>query len=200
MDNSHTATPEYPISACLVTRGDLPMDAIRAELAAAGIAEVIVWDNSRQRDEGVYGRYRAVEQAAYPLCYTQDDDCFVPAATILALIEAHQPGTITANMPERFWPHYPDSCLLGFGAVFEREMPEQAFARYAAYRRRRLQAEDRKRRPDVVFTALTPHTKLALPVENLPVATAEYRLYRQPGHSKERERVLRQARRARMFA
>lgn len=194
------ATLERPVSACLVTRGDLSLTAILQELEAAGIAEVVIWNNALEEDCGVYGRYRAVEQALHSLVYTQDDDCIVPAATILELLAAHQPGDITANMPERFWPHYPDSCLLGFGAVFERRLPILAFARYQAYRRRRLQSDDPRRRPDVVFTALTPHMKLALPVENLPAATGAYRMYRQPGHSRERERVLRQARRARMFA
>ena len=185
------------VTACLVTRGDLPLAAILQEIRAAGIEDVQVYDNSREPNEAVYGRYLAIARAKHAVVFTQDDDCVVPAASIRALIAARQPGEIAASMPARFWPHYPDSCLLGFGACFGRELPEQAFARFEAWRRKALRPGDRRVRPDVIFTALTPHRKLELPVEILPAASAPGRMYRQQGHSRQRQRVLEHARRAR---
>ncbi len=180
------------VSACLVTKGDLDLTAILREIDAAGITDVVIWDNALEHDEGVYGRYRAIQQAQHPIVYVQDDDCIVPAATILILAAAHRRGII-CNMPARFVPHYPDSCLLGFGAVFERELPARAFARYIA----RYGAGRERERPDVVFTALTPFRRLDLPVEILPVSSAPERQWRRRGHHRQRERVLRLARRVR---
>jgi hypothetical protein len=185
------------ISACLVTRGNLDMTLILQSILTAGIDDVRIWNNALEHDEAVYGRYRAVEQARHQIIYSQDDDCVVPPGTILALIAAHEPGTITANMPLAFHPHYPDSCLLGFGSVFDRDAPERAFRRFEAYHRKRYQLKDRRIRPDVIFTALTPHRKVVMPFENLSAATAPDRMYMQRGHARERDRVLRMARRAR---
>lgn len=163
-----------------------------AQMEAAGIEDFVIWDNAQAENVAVYGRYRAVTMAACETCYSQDDDVIVPADTIRALLEAHEPGRITANMPPEFLAHYPDSCLLGFGAVFDRDLPALAFKRYASGR-----LADFRRRPDVVFTALTPYATLSLPVEILPYAYGPDRMYRQRGHIRERQRVLQRCRRIR---
>ena len=166
-----------------------------AEMARAGIEDFVIWDNSQTTDFAVYGRYRAVELAANETCYSQDDDVIVPSATIRALLAAHEPGRITANMPAQFLPHYPDSCLLGFGAVFDADLPRQAFERYARHAPRTK--GDILKRPDVVFAALTPYQTVTLPVESLPYAYGPDRMYRQENHHQERLRVLQRCRRIR---
>ncbi len=175
------------VSACLVTRGNVPMQPIMSSLA--GIAdEIDVWDNSFEQNEGVFGRYLSIERASHEVVFVQDDDCLLPSESIRAILSAYEPGRIVANMPDEFRKNYTDSCLIGFGAVFDRDLPEKAFARFGAGGRKR---------PDVVFTTLTPFTLVDVPFEHLPYAFADDRMYRQRGHAAQRHRTLAKARRVR---
>src|SRR5689334_21850077 len=80
------------VSACLVTRGDVPMQPILDSLP--GEWEKIVWDNKQgpygidpngeqiwvrayRGDLSVYGRYAAIEFATGDLIWVQDDDVIV---------------------------------------------------------------------------------------------------------------------------
>ena len=115
------------VAACLVTRGNVPMEEILESIPADW--EIVLWDNTKQPDLGVYGRYQAIELTDAELIYVQDDDAVLETADILELASwltvpgMLPPDTLVANMPERFRPHYPDSCLVGFGAIFERHLP-----------------------------------------------------------------------------
>lgn len=98
------------VTACLVTRGDVPMQPILDSLPPEW--EIILWDNEswingespechrilpHHRDEidetwlvkdlAVYGRYAAIKYASHDFIYTQDDDCIVsdPWAVVDAL-------------------------------------------------------------------------------------------------------------------
>ncbi len=178
------------VTACLVTRGDVDMQPILDSLA--GI-DVELWDNSIEQDAGVYGRYLAAERATCDIVYVQDDDCLLSAEAIDRIITAYEPGRIVANMPPDFRHHYTDSCLVGFGAVFDRDLPARAFERY----RLAEMPWDRRLRPDVVFTALTPFALVDVPVEILPHAYGSHRMFRQRGHSLDRQITLSRARRVR---
>jgi hypothetical protein len=175
------------VSACLVTRGDVDMTDILAAIFDAGIRDVHLWDNSVLDNSGVYGRYRAIERARHPVVYVQDDDCVVPPDSITELIDQYQPGKIVANMPQEHRSKYSDSCLIGFGAVFDKGLPAAAFKRMnpTIYR------------PDVVFTALTPMLWVDLPFTHQPWAFAENRMYRQKEHTQQRTQTLMRARRVR---
>lgn len=191
------------VSAVVVTRGNVDLSEILLSLEP--FQQVIVWENGAgarelvdgrlmpphdggQEDLGVYGRYAALDYAAYGAVFTQDDDCVLPPGSLQAIVAAYEPGVLTANMPAGFRSHYYDSCLVGFGAIFDRELPEQAFEQYGA---------GHEQRPDVVFSALTPRKLIDVPYRNLPWATGADRAYRQPGHTRERQAVLRRARRIR---
>ncbi len=175
------------VSACLVTRGDVDMTDILAAIFQAGIEEVQLWDNSKQDNSGVYGRYRAIDRARHAVVYVQDDDCLVPPDSIMELIGQYQPGKIVANMPQEHRHKHTDSCLIGFGAVFDKGLPAAAFARM----------NPTNYRPDVVFTTLTPMVWVDVPFTHQPWAFAENRMYRQREHTQERTRTLMQARRVR---
>ena len=181
------------VTACLVTRGNVDMDPIAASLTAAGISRLTIWDNSREQDSGVYGRYLAVGRATGDVIYTQDDDCLLPEESIHLLLEAYEPGRIVANMPKPFRKNYSDSCLVGFGAVFDRDLPAKAFERF----REAGTSWDYHERPDVIFTALTPFTLVDVPVEILEYAYGADRAYRQRSHVIDRHRALTAARLAR---
>ncbi len=182
------------LSAVVVTRGNVSLEPILDSFTAAGIHDFTVWDNSRRPDDlGVFGRYAALPECGRDIVLVQDDDVILPVDTIEALAAAYEPGRIVANMPQRFWKFYSDSCLVGFGAVFDRDLPTWAFENFRAYWGRSKPLL----RPDVVFTALTESKWLDLPYTEREFATGPDRAYRQKGHTLERQRVLAMARKAR---
>lgn len=214
--------------AVLVTRGDVDLSEIvrsltgcaaeiivwnndpngktAAELvnAVAAVSTVpVIWANTEARDLSVYGRYAALRAvpAGAPVL-VQDDDCVLPPASLEKLLDAYVPGELVCNMPAVFRAHYSDSGLVGFGALFDAPLPNDAFARLSAHMERSILAEpddtvfagEFLRCCDVVFTALAPMTWIDVPYDNLPHATAPGRMYRQPGHVGERARMLTLAR------
>ena len=183
------------VSAVIVTRGDVDLEPIIATIPLAW--DLVVWDNSKRDDLGVYGRYAALEECEHDVVYVQDDDCVTDPVEIAS---AYEPGRIVSNMPHafrRFYPHR-DSCLLGFGAVFDRDLPVPAFKQFwGAPIWNPVSYGDFCRTCDVVFAALVPHTRIDVPYENLPHATAPERMYQQPGHSAERRQMLKYARQVR---
>lgn len=174
-------------------------------------------------DLSVYGRYAAIQYASHPLVYVQDDDCVVsdPQQIVdvwdemetLARIEQSPDSTnfLVANMPQEFRPHYLDSCLVGFGACFHRDAPARAFQAYVDFypvpvglvapKRWQDGIDDEAallhRTCDVVFTTLTPRVLVDVPVEVLPYAHDENRMWKQPDHFGERTQVLEMARKVR---
>lgn len=208
------------VCAVIVTRGNVDIEPILRTLPTHW--GWVVWDNSIENNLGVFGRYAGIERAVVAklddpadvrpgtLIYVQDDDCLLRPESFDALLGAWQPGHVVCNMPEPFRAHYSDSALVGFGALFERDLPERAFARFA-----RSQRTDYARDPDgprgaisalgaawerccdVVFTTLTPMIWVDVPYENLPYAYGADRMYRQAEHVGERARMLDLARQVR---
>jgi hypothetical protein len=186
------------VSAVLVTRGDVDMMPIVESLAE--FADVNVWDNSVEPDLAVYGRYAALARCSRDVVLVQDDDVLLPRESILALCAAYEPGVLVANMPQRFRDtgFYDDHCLVGFGALFDRELPRSAFHRFASdpfdgysnwgwY----LPGGERFNRAcDIVFSAFTPRKLLDLPYKDRDFASAPNRMWRQPNHVGERTRML----------
>ncbi len=120
------------VSAVIVTRGDHP-EAIGEILDSLPYEDVVIWDNSkREKDEKCLGRYLGMIFTRNELIYLQDDDILFTAHE--QLLEAHQPGRITANMPspwyERTGYDREESVQVGAGSLMERSMPSKAFAQY----------------------------------------------------------------------
>lgn len=209
------------VSAVIPTRGDVDLSPILESLSWCD--EVLVWDNSKRQDLSVYGRYAMIAEARNELILTQDDDCIVsdPQRIANAWIsnrnnneygvaprQVEPEEFLVANMPQEFRPHYPDSCLVGFGACFHRDLPDQAIERFVygalkmignEYTGEHVQAvlETQDRTCDVWFTTLTPRVLVDVPVERLDYAFGANRMYNQPGHVEERTRVLEMARKVR---
>lgn len=167
------------ITACLVTRGDVQMDTIRASLP---FRDILIWDNSAaEQDVSCYGRFKAAMTAATPLILTQDDDCLMP---VFGLLEAFDPAKMRmlVNVPPDEKP------LTAWGAIFYRDTVKAAFDRYlAAY------PEDDffYRTCDVIHTSLTPWDRVDLGHADFPWAAAENRMYRAPDHYDVREEAER---------
>lgn len=211
------------VGACLVTRGDVSLNPILEAFDQFGFDEVVVWDNNHREDLAVYGRYAAIAETKSDLIYVQDDDVVLRADAIMHLVDLHEPGHVVCNMPQEFrHPFYAEHALVGFGAVFDRDLPEQAWHRFfegywdfgirnplsplllktdgichtideTYARRAHHQASFDAafaRTCDVIFTALTPRILADVPKTNLPWATDSDRMFRQPSHVGERQRML----------
>jgi hypothetical protein len=150
-------------------------------------------------------------------CIVSDPRAIVDEYVALAPIATAHPVSVVCNMPEpwRSNPFYTEHALVGFGAAFHRDAPARAFARYwesTAKRREAImaghmpsptmlaamrEAENPARWPehflrtcDVVFTALTPRVLVDIPHESFDYAWDADRMWRQPDHQGERERML----------
>ncbi len=177
------------VAACLVTRGNVPMDDITESFPDDW--EVVVWDNSKRGDLGVYGRYAAIGLTDAEIIYVQDDDAVLEPESLYALVTRAMmmPFALFANMPERFRPHYPDSCLVGFGAAFGRDLPREAFGKMP------VAPLDFYLTCDVYFTALTEmRFLLDQPYRDQPWASDPDRMWKQPEHVPTRAAALREAR------
>jgi hypothetical protein len=207
------------VSAVIVTRGDVDLTQIVESLTDAGIPDVIVWDNSVREDAAVCGRYLGIEDAKHDLIYVQDDDVLHTPDGIREMIRAHDPegnlvvfdgpdSYVTCNMPANFRKQsfYAEHALVGFGAVFHRDLPFKAFERlgisreisptpeeewndlYVIKNGQRLGPIDAqlfRRRCDLVFTALTPHVLVDVLYKDMPWASAPNRMWMRPEHRDE---------------
>ena len=115
-------TPDK-VSACLVTRGDCDMTPILESLKDQGITDIVVWDNSVEKDEGIFGRYCATSRVKNDVVVTQDDDVIV--SDYAAILEAYEPGQLTVNYPQPYDVPWPSA-----GSVWDKHLPRLAFARY----------------------------------------------------------------------
>lgn len=178
------------VGVAVVTRGDVALGPVLKPLRV--FAQVEVWDNSREADMGVYGRYVAMARLKTPVVVTVDDDTVLPARTVDRLRAAYEPGVIVCNVPARFRERYTDSGLVGFGAIFDRELVDAAFDRFHAVYEGTVDEEFRRRTCDLVFTMLGGPLKFVdLPYRELPYAQDGSRMWRQPDHFDERERMRR---------
>jgi hypothetical protein len=205
------------VSACLVTRGDVDLEPIIASIPQGW--EILIWDNGckmihrsdgwaeRITDLSVYGRYAAIEYASHDLIFVQDDDVIVsdPQAIVDAWIGSNGPfnagAHIVCNMPPEFRPHYPDSGLVGFGASFHRDAPQRAFDRFSLHYNTpdspRFDQQMLYRRADNLFTVLTPRVLVDVPKTDCSYASDPNRMWRQQGHTSERDAMIRLARQVR---
>lgn len=181
------------VTAVIPTRGNVDLTPILDSLAGCG--EVIVWDNScEDADSKVYARYLAIAKARNSVVYTQDDDCLVD---VEAVCRHYAPGALTANMPQSRWPDYPDSALVGWGSVFDRDLPAQAFRHFFDFHGQVID-------PlflmtcDVVFSTLARRRRIIdVGFTHLPWAEGPGRMFTSPGHTEIRDVQLALAREAR---
>jgi hypothetical protein len=198
------------VAAIIVTRGDQDLEPVVASLPEEW--DVVIWDNSREDvDLSVYGRYAAIDRTDAELIYVQDDDCIVsdPEAIVKEWervthfnLDRHAgmpyDRHVVCNMPPEFrHGFYEEHALVGFGAVFHRDAPERAFDRFQLDNygvtfplTSPTEVSWFHRTCDIVFTALTPRVLVDVPVESLPYAHHETRLWKQPGHQADRVRML----------
>lgn len=150
---------------------------------------------TERRDEmSVYGRYAAVEYAHNDLIYVQDDDCVVsdPRAIVDAHLNQTHSLTVACNMPEPWAsnPFYERHALVGFGAAFHRDAPKRAFRKLLSRWEPDGQRDWFHRTCDIPFTFFTPQIRVQVPHESFAYASGDDRMWRQPSHQSERQRML----------
>lgn len=109
------------VTLTIPTRGDIDLAPILDTLP--DFAAVIVWDNSQRHDYGIFARYAAITLAPTEVIATQDDDLIVTGWD--ELLADYQPGVLVCNYPAPW-----DIPWVARGAVFDRDLPDRAFARY----------------------------------------------------------------------
>jgi hypothetical protein len=154
------------VSAVIVTRGDVDLTSVLESLFDFG--EVIVWDNSKQTNLKVFGRYRAALNAKNDVVFTQDDDCVLDAAQV---VSAYEPGKVVCNMPVAKRAEYASlGCnhisLVGWGACFHRGLIHKMHACIERYGLDDLFL----RECDRVFTAANELKLVDVPFRHLPHA------------------------------
>jgi len=187
------------VCACLVTRGDVDMQPIFDTLP---YGEVVIWDNSkREKDWKVWGRYEAIRETDKPVIFFQDDDCLVHCH--YELLDAYEPGVVVGNMLDADvarLAYYHDTTLLGWGALFDRHLPDAAFEKWQRYYpldwefKTGLGAE-------TVFPMLSRTKTIIKGVQWLdqggPVLERENRMWRQPNFYQQRDFWMARAREVR---
>lgn len=207
------------VSAIIVTRGDVDLRSILESIpqdwqvivwdnGAGNVLEraktpsrLMTLDDDI-RDLAVYGRYAAIEYTSSELIYVQDDDVLHKPEGIHEIVNRYYDalgrewdhifgGGVVCNMPANFrHSFYQEHALVGFGAVFHRDLPFKAFRRIPRGQFFFDQRHWFYRACDIVFTALTPRVLVDVPYEDLPWASAPNRMWQQPSHRKERGDML----------
>lgn len=169
---------------CVIpTRGDVDLEPVLDSIPVP----TVIWNNSQREDFGVYARYMAILTTDAQVIVTQDDDLVLPRASWDALLAAYEPGKIVCNVPERFRERYIDSGMVGFGAIFDRDLAFDAFAQYVNAGGDLMNPEF-QRTSDIVFTMLGGELVFVdLPYEDREFARDDSRMWRQPGHFEERD-------------
>lgn len=157
------------VSAVLVTRGDIDMSPI---LDSLPFADVVLYDNSKRQDRGIYGRYHAIREAKNTIIVTQDDDVLVTCWD--DILAAYEPGVLTVNYPEPW-----DIPWVARGAIFDCDLPGRAFSRYL--NRYPFDQYFTHSACDGVFSLLTETKVIDVGSEDLPHGFAPNRVSTSPG-------------------
>lgn len=167
------------VSAVLVTRGDVNLSRILESIAEAGIAEAIVWDNSRREDLKTFGRYAALPECKHDVVFFQDDDIVLPPATIEGLLAAYEPGVWLANMSPGWVAgrDLHDSVFVGAGGLLDRDLPARSLAKYDTMFER---DELFHYYPETILTIPSRIKRVDLPLEVLPWGYAPNRMNAEP--------------------
>lgn len=180
------------VSAVIVTRGNVPLLPTIDPIRAAGIDDIVVWNNAeREHDYRIFGRYAALAEIKNPVVFWVDDD--VVFTNFDALFDAYQPGALIANMDEAWvkGAGYNDALvLMGAGSLCDAHLPSMIFSEYLKHF---PFDDDLLVECDFAFGTLAVQSGLAYRVdvgyEVREFSDAPDRLYLQPGQT-ERKRAM----------
>ena len=171
------------VTAIIPTRGDVPLGRIADRLREyPEIQEIRFVIGSTPLNR--YKTILEIPGTGDEIYYTQDDDCLT---NIGPLLDAYNPAVITNAMtPEHAKRYEGHQTLIGFGAVFSRELVRHAFHDFPWDR-----DDVFFRESDRIFPTVNPHNTVYPLIEILPWANAENRLWKQPDHLAARDEMNR---------
>jgi len=165
------------ISVCLITKDAEYPKEIWDHIAQFDFDEVLV----KTMSDSPYRKHELFARAKNDLIFYQDDDAICP---IGELLEQSDPTTINVAMKEGHHSAYKDNRAtmgLGWGAIFPKKVLEVLKTYTDVY------GEDDvfKRETERILTYLSfPQNRLILPIQDLPSAWGDDRLWRQPDHQR----------------
>lgn len=167
------------VSAVIVTKGDVDLSPVLDSLI---FDDVVVWDNSVERDFKTFGRFLGTGRARNPVIYSQDDDIVHTAENQAAIVAAYEPGVLTGCM----WPEwsdgaraqgiengYDDLVFPGSGSISTRDVWEWALL---AYCREWPEDDFFHLWSDTIIGVIAPTKQLDIRFDALPWAEADDRM------------------------
>lgn len=172
------------VSCVIPTRGNVDMTEILESLEAEGFGEIIVWDNSKRENLGIYGRFAAIAEAKHDVIATQSDDVVVTHWP--EILDAYEPGVTVINYPQEWTNDIPWICC---GTVFDKGTEKRVFDLYqTAYD---LDDDLMFYIADGVFACLAlPRKVLAYPYKELPWANDPGRVSTSPGWYDDKRQLI----------
>lgn len=164
------------VSCCLITKDSTYPIEILNHLSQFPFGEILILTHS----DSPFCKHELFKKAKFDLIYYQDDDAICP---VLELAKQGEKDIVNVAMKEGHYVAYKDNRAtmgLGWGAIFPKALLE-ILKKYTD-----IYGEDDvyKRETERIFTYLTfPQNRLVLPIQDLPSAYNEDRLWRQPEHN-----------------
>ncbi len=155
---SRTMLDPEQVTSVLVTKGGAEMERIVSSIPYRSV----VYDNTKVLDLKVLGRYVMLSGVQTPVVYNQDDDCILASEAHKILRAHYKPGYVTGLMPRdhaMFGGHPEPYSLLGWGAVYDKELPALAFSRWLAGGGA---LADLLFDCDIIFSGMTPFQRVAI--------------------------------------
>lgn len=169
------------VSAVVVTRGGYDISDVLKDLP---YDEVIVWDNSVERDYKFYGSFHAaLTRAKHDVIYFQDDDLIFSKHD--ELLAAYEPGRLISNMSEKWITdlHYYDLAFTGPGSLIDKSLIQPTFDRYLArYPEDQLFYNEAA----MIFGVLVPYKRIDFGFDILPRASEDDRMWKQEWHQRDK--------------
>lgn len=163
------------VSCCLITKEAVYPQQILDEIKKYPFGEILILTNS----DSPYNKHKLFQAAKFDHIYYQDDDAICP---IRQLSEKSIPALINVAMKPGHYEQYKNTRMtmgLGWGAIF----PKKVLDTLQKYTDKYGEDEIYKRETERILTYLNyPQNRMVLPIIDLPSATAEDRLWRQPEH------------------
>jgi len=163
------------ISCCLITKDSVYPPEVLDHISQFPFGEILILTHS----DSPFRKHELFAKAKFDYIYYQDDDCIAP---VQELLEQSKPDIINlAIKPAHYNLHKDNRATmgLGWGAIFPKKLLE-VLKKYTD-----VYGEDEvyKRETERIFTYLSyPQNRLLLPIQDLPSAYNDSRLWRQPNH------------------
>jgi hypothetical protein len=165
------------VSCCLNTKEATYPKEILDHVSKFPFGEILILTHS----DSPYRKHELFAKAKYPTIYYQDDDAICP---IQSLVELSEDNIINLAIKESHFEAHKNNRStmgLGWGAVF----PKSLLLTLQKYVKIYGEDEVYQRETERIFTYLNfPQNRLILPIQDLPSAWAEDRLWRQPDHNR----------------